>query len=229
MAAWTQVAVTKANVKRIADECEMYGPVTRYRCRRCGASLAAIDKNGQSLLSLGCLEDASLPLRVAKSWKANSVADETTVRATRNRKTRRSAPQRLRGGCACGGCRFVATAVDAIELQHCYCETCRRASGSIGQTWVPLQTSDVTWKQTRLLDEYRYTSHATRHRCAGCGGVLTIRYDDSPEELWVAAGAIDDASLKRARVDGVSHICVAQKPRWYRLPDDGMPRIRGAS
>ena len=115
-------------------------------------------------------------------------------------------------------------------MQHCYCSICRHLSGAAFQTWMPCARLDWGDSDVELV---RTTSHGSRHRCRGCGSVMTIVYDAQPDTVWPAAGAIDDDALPsrddcRALYRQI-HICCATVPPWYELPADGRPRLPFAS
>ena len=146
--------------------------------------------------------------------------------------TKAVAPIVLRGGCACGACRFEAPADANFQTQHCYCNLCRRQSGSVAQTWVPVRPNTFRWTANdgSKLELVRTTRHGQRHMCKGCGTTMTIVYDSQPDCIWPAAGALDDhaypagAALHAALCRSI-HICCSMMPPWYRLPDDGLPRL----
>ena len=99
----------------------------------------------------GCFEEWALPQR-ALWWEA----------LPRRWSRAGGQPSRtIRGGCACGSCTFEARSGDEasappavsrmpvvdflvtathpvaqFQTQHCYCNLCRRLSGSVAQTWV---------------------------------------------------------------------------------------------
>ena len=74
-------------------------------------------------------------------WCAGESARWWTERPQKNAKRERI----LVGGCACGGCRFRALCGSEFQLQHCYCNLCRKFSGSVAQTWVPVHSDKFEW------------------------------------------------------------------------------------
>jgi hypothetical protein len=147
------------------------------------------------------------------------------------------------GSCTCQKykyqIRYPTIESATTELQHCYCQLCRRLSGAPFQTWMPVSRPFFTWDTANHSGEppiHRYTNHGRRHVCDSCGGVLTILYDSDGEEvIWPAAGGMDDATLPPTkelmshRLYGVCHISCRYRQSWYALPNDGYPHIKQAS
>jgi len=230
--------------QRWRDYCDHLHEVDRIFCAECCSVLATeCVRNGSSVadgstlhLALGAVEDRSIPDAWARLWQ---VPAESSCETSRSRlwttlpgkptSTRlKSQVPWVRGGCACGGCAFVANVFPG-ELQHCYCGLCRKLSGSVGQTWMPSHA--FKWISQATLAFRRTTPRGRRHMCTTCGTVMTIVYDMDSETIWPAAGALDDASLPscvKSCLAAVVHICCDWMPPWYRLPDDDLPRLRYA-
>ena len=121
------------------------------------------------------------------------------------------------GGCLCGGVRF-ETAGELSEVIGCHCSQCRR------QTGLYYAATDVAFSRLRLLKEetlywYRASDTAARGFCSRCGSALFWKADGS-EKISVLAGAFDQPSgLKMGY-----HIYCSDKPDFYELPEDGLPR-----
>ena len=89
----------------------------------------------------------------------------------------------------------------------------------------------------------RYTDIGKRHMCSQCGSNLSILYDtfddeaeeeDEDEErvIWLSAAGFDSIRFPfrvEPYLSRLLHICCRFKPKWYRLPKDGIPRVRDAS
>eukprot|EP00933_Yihiella_yeosuensis_P061540 TRINITY_DN6436_c4_g1_i1.p1 TRINITY_DN6436_c4_g1~~TRINITY_DN6436_c4_g1_i1.p1 ORF type:complete len:353 (-),score=57.92 TRINITY_DN6436_c4_g1_i1:280-1338(-) len=227
-------------VKRWKATCSRLGPVERIMCSNCFTKLAVLkqttDEEMVVMLALGAIEDNSIPASLAKRWqivfedweagssalwwKARPNSDPESLTSRRSR--------RCTGGCSCGSARFEAALLPG-EAQHCYCNLCRRLSGSVAQTWIPAR--EFRWVKDASLQLVRTTAHGQRHMCDLCGSVLTIVYDSQPDCIWPVAGALDDESLpENAETDWyrVIHICCSMMQPWYRLPDDGLPRLKHA-
>lgn len=231
----------KAIMRR--DVCAELGEVDRVLCARCFTKLATLpfDEEGRraagcsALLALGSVEDASLPEALSLHWQTSS--EDWQMSASSAWWAARASPRQGRprtteasGGCACGACTFTA-AIFPGEVQHCYCNLCRRLSGAASMSWIPCSNEDFTWTRSEGLELVRTTRHGQRHICTRCGGVLTIVYDGQPDCTWPVAGALDDESLPPDLSGSwyrVIHICCSMMQPWFRLPDDDLPRLKYA-
>eukprot|EP00930_Biecheleria_cincta_P049862 TRINITY_DN35063_c0_g1_i1.p1 TRINITY_DN35063_c0_g1~~TRINITY_DN35063_c0_g1_i1.p1 ORF type:complete len:340 (-),score=53.36 TRINITY_DN35063_c0_g1_i1:19-1038(-) len=221
--------------RRHRDQCSALGVVDRLMCNRCFSKLATLPQKGAALVSLGSVEDESVPVPLARRWQVVFEDLEIGSRATwwdalPGDCTGPRRVLRLEGRCACGSCAFAAELLPG-EAQHCYCNLCRRLSGSVAQTWVPASNDSFQWTRNDGLRLVRTTGHGQRHMCEKCGGVLTIVYDSQPDCTWPVAGALDDVAFS-GRNEGlwyrVIHICFSMMQPWYRLPNDGLPRLKFA-
>jgi hypothetical protein len=109
-----------------------------------------------------------------------------------------------------------------------YCNLCRKLSGSVAETWVPVRPNGFKWTSEEALSLVRTTPHGSRHMCTRCGSTLTIVYDSQPDCIWPVAGVLEDDScpsdLPSALCRSI-HICCSMKQPWHTLPDDGLPRL----
>jgi len=225
--------------RRHSDACAALGRVDRVLCSRCFGKLATLPREGgrrgQALLALGAVEDSSVPDSCARLWQQTYEQWEQQAAPAwwSAAPAPRQGPSRtadVRGRCACGDCAFVAAILPG-EAQHCYCGLCRRLSGAASMTWVPCENEAFRWTKRESLRLVRTTRHGQRHVCVRCGGVLTIVYDAQPDCTWPVAGALEDASLPEDLSQcwyRVIHICCSMMQPWYRLPDDGLPRLKYA-
>lgn len=224
-------------VRAYEHTCDACGAVERLFCGRCFSVLATVPLEeawaGRALLALGCVEDRSVPRALALHWQGEF--EEWAPAScppwwTAAPGAPSGPPQRLlRGGCACGGATFEARSGREFQTQHCYCNLCRRLSGSAAQTWVPVGRDGFHWTCEDSVELRRTTSHGQRHVCTRCGGALTIIYDSQPDAVWPAAGSLEDSSLPEdvgGSLCRAIHICCSMMQPWYRLPLDGLPRLR---
>eukprot|EP00747_Dinoflagellata_sp_TGD_P200616 gnl/TRDRNA2_/TRDRNA2_74037_c0_seq2.p1 gnl/TRDRNA2_/TRDRNA2_74037_c0~~gnl/TRDRNA2_/TRDRNA2_74037_c0_seq2.p1 ORF type:complete len:325 (-),score=20.95 gnl/TRDRNA2_/TRDRNA2_74037_c0_seq2:43-1017(-) len=219
------------------DSCDALGAVERVFCGSCTSVLATLPLEGahasEALLALGCVEDESIPLELAQHWQEEYEERTPSARVSWWSAVPagfRQEPQTrtLRGSCSCGGCKFTAVSGQEFQTQHCYCNLCRRLSGSVAQTWVPVRKEGFEWTSDRTLKLVRTTHHGQRHMCTECGGTMTIVYDSQPDATWPVAGALDDDSLPEDMPGSLAraiHICCSMMQPWYRLPLDGIPRL----
>jgi hypothetical protein len=216
--------------------------LTRLFCGGCesvlGAKAAGAGGSEQVLLALGCVEDASIPPALALAWQSTHrtlCAEQAPAwwKAKPSGFGPTAPPRVLRGSCACGACAFEAASGNEFQTQHCYCNLCRRLSGSLCETWVPVRPDGWRWLAQGSLELVRTTGHGSRHMCKVCATTLTIVYDSQPDCLWPVAGVLDDDSLPPAEtlpraLCRAIHICCSMMQPWYELPDDGLPRLKYA-
>ena len=135
------------------------------------------------------------------------------------------------GGCSCGACRYEFLLDYPTELQHCYCNLCRKLSGSPFMSWIPVEKEIFRWKPSSSLQLVRTTPFGRRHICKNCKSVLTIVYDEQPDLVWPCAGSLDDSSLPKDLAEmekcfsRICHICCRYHPTWLEIRDDGLDRI----
>lgn len=98
--------------------------------------------------------------------------------------------ERRFGGCLCGAVRF--SLIGWSDAVHCHCRQCRKASGSLFQTWIcaPRRFFRI---ETVAPPAYRSSTEARRSYCPACGSPLFMDYDGD-REISIALGALDDAS-----------------------------------
>jgi len=193
-----------------------------------------VDESQQSYLCLGTLEDDSIPDSWAFEWQSTyeTLAPQNGSTWWDARPTERLVARRtemIKGICACKQCSFEAALLPG-EAQHCYCNLCRRLSGSVAQTWIPASLERFRWTSEKTLALRRTTNHGQRHFCTACGTTMTIVYDSQPDCVWPAAGTLEDNELfsKPGSWYRVIHICCSMMQRWYKLPDDDLPRLKYA-
>ena len=226
-----------SRLRKYESPCDGLGkPLSRLFCGNCRSVLGATSGD-DFYLALGCVEDESIPPPLALSYQTryeSLSADQSAVwwTAKPSNQGRPTAPPRvLRGSCACGKCAFEAPSGSEFQTQHCYCNLCRRLSGTVGQTWVPVRPTGWRWTRDETLKLIRTTGHGSRHMCEECGTTLTIVYDSQPDCLWPVAGVIDDDSLPKDMESALCrsiHICCSMMQPWFKIPDDDLPRLKYA-
>jgi hypothetical protein len=228
-------------VRSYGDQCATLGDSRRLFCGTCRSKVGVATAKA-AYLAMGVLDDARLGADVARRWQVeytDAATDEAAPWWTVRPQSCPGAPgapsvRAIHGACACGACAFIARSGEEFQLQHCYCGLCRRLSGSVAQTWVPVRPEGFEWTRRAPLQLVRTTGHGCRHQCGECGGVLSIVYDSQPDCIWPVAGAIDDdaypgaPSELAAAARRVIHICCGHMQPWYSLPDDRLPRLRHA-
>lgn len=128
----------------------------------------------------------------------------------------------LTGGCLCAAIRYRATAAP-LDVTHCHCVTCRRASGAPLVTWATFAVSRIEWTQG-VPHERRSSATAVRGFCADCGTALSFREDARPRSIDITAGSLDTPEC----LTPVDHTFVRSRLPWLRLADE-LPRFAGVN
>lgn len=125
--------------------------------------------------------------------------------------------RRFAGGCLCGALRYEARGEPAYA-GHCYCEDCRKASGSgfIPFMGFPAGAVRFTGESTIFTCAAANGGEAARNSCPVCGGLVFggIRGQDDMHTIY--AGSLDDPSLFRPTVA----IFTRSRPAWAPLPPE---------
>lgn len=125
----------------------------------------------------------------------------------------------LTGGCACGAIRF-RLAEEPYDTGWCHCRVCQHVSGSPGMVFTTVAKESFVIEQGEdRLGTFASTPFGHRNFCGDCGAPLTIHVRHQPDEIDIAAGALDDPNA----VSPAMHLYVAEAPQWANL-DDGLPR-----
>jgi hypothetical protein len=122
----------------------------------------------------------------------------------------------LSGGCLCGAVRYRCAAPER-PATWCHCTSCRRAAGAHAVAWftVPGESFALIEGQPAI---FRSSPPVQRAFCARCGTQLTYRHQDSPGEVDVTVGSLDEPD----RVAPADHIWMQDAAAWDR-PADGLP------
>lgn len=104
------------------------------------------------------------------------------------------------GGCLCGRVRYRIQTGAKRQVTHCHCTICRRASGALFMTWVTVLSSGFEWIRgndnaaSTEAQVYCSSSGAKRFFCRDCGTALAFQHEDTPQELDVTAGSLENNS-----------------------------------
>jgi hypothetical protein len=119
------------------------------------------------------------------------------------------------GGCLCGALRYEAEG-EAKFMGHCYCEDCRRASGSGFIPFMAFAASAVRFSGQSL----KYTSKAAsggdavRNSCPVCGSLVFGGVVGKDASHTIYAGTLDDPSLFHPTVA----VFTRGRPDWAVIP-----------
>lgn len=120
--------------------------------------------------------------------------------------------KQLTGGCVCGAIRFAM----ADTFQHfyfCFCEQCRRMTGSAHASHLFTAADNITWlKGQEALRSYRHPSRDfAQVFCMHCGSGLPHLSLDG-QHLVVPAGCLDTEPSQLPD----AQIFYAEQPHWHQ-------------
>jgi hypothetical protein len=123
------------------------------------------------------------------------------------------------GGCLCGALRYEARGAP-LFAGYCYCQDCRRASGSgfvpyMGFARAALR---VTGEARTYVCKAANGNDAHRNFCPACGGLVFGGVLASSTVFTIYAGSLDDPSAFRP----TAAIFTRDRPPWAPLP----PQLR---
>jgi hypothetical protein len=125
--------------------------------------------------------------------------------------------QTLTGGCLCGAVRYKVSA-DMIFSGKCYCEDCRKTSGSgHGSIYaVPEPSVAVTGKLTEFKKKGGSGQSITRRFCPVCGSRISATADVMPGVMMITASSLDNPESFVSQMS----IYTSRAPAWDRPPAD---------
>ncbi|MDX2159332.1 MAG: GFA family protein [Hyphomicrobiaceae bacterium] len=103
---------------------------------------------------------------------------------------------KLTGGCACGRIRYEMSETPILQVQ-CYCDDCRRASGSAFAEVMLVADDRLTLSGAEpAYHTAKADSGRTMNRgfCGACGSPVLIRRPETPQIAFIQAGSLDDPS-----------------------------------
>jgi hypothetical protein len=123
----------------------------------------------------------------------------------------------LTGGCLCGAVRYTVSA-DTIFAGKCYCEDCRKTSGTGHSSVfaVPSPAVSITGKLTEYTKSGGSGQPMTRGFCPTCGSRITGVAAVMPGVTMLTASSLDDPEQF---VSQMSIYC-SRAPGWDRPPAD---------
>lgn len=124
--------------------------------------------------------------------------------------------------CLCGAVRL-RLAAPAIETYHCHCSMCRRASGSLFQTFSVYPREAVGIEGAGNLASYESSPGTHRFFCRGCGCQVYCDVESRPALRYVNTGTLEGGAHPGHPAEREAHIHVADKVPWFRI-GDGLPQ-----
>jgi len=120
------------------------------------------------------------------------------------------------GGCLCGAVRYEATGAPDFA-GHCYCEDCRKASGSgfVPFMGYPAARLRITGKTLAFASPAANGGEAVRNSCPVCGSLVFGGIVGVDESHTVYAGSLDDPLVFRPAIA----IFTRGRPGWAAIPE----------
>ena len=123
----------------------------------------------------------------------------------------------ITGKCLCGAVKY-STDTPPAMAGHCYCEACRRSSGTSHCTHVVMREEGFTLTGTLTYFDKPADSGniVSRGFCPICGAPVLSRNSAMPGMVFVRASSLDDMDSIRPSMT----VYAAQAPGWARVDDD---------
>ena len=123
--------------------------------------------------------------------------------------------QALSGGCLCGAVRYKVSG-DQIFSGRCYCNDCRKTSGTGHNAVfaVPEPTVSITGKLTDYTKKGGSGQSITRRFCQVCGSKIASVAAAMPGMLLITAGTLDDPERFQSQMS----VFASRAPSWDRPP-----------
>ena len=125
---------------------------------------------------------------------------------------------KIEGGCLCGSVRYTSEAEPETVI-NCYCETCRKNSGSTNSFNLAMPAGS-----TKVIGDtvVKYVDNSgasgkpfNRHFCSKCGSHFLSDGPAYEGIEFIKAGTLDDPSWAEPQV----HIWCEEKLDWLNLPE----------
>jgi hypothetical protein len=120
----------------------------------------------------------------------------------------------LRGGCFCGDVRYEADGTPFDET-NCHCSICRRTTGAPFVAWFSVGRTAFRFVSGTPV-RFNSTDKGVRSFCPRCGTQLTFEHRDTPDEIDVTTGSLDDPESVPPR----DHTRTSSRLSWVSLADD---------
>ena len=125
---------------------------------------------------------------------------------------------KLSGGCLCGAVTYEAAGEPAV-VGHCYCDDCRKSSGTAHCTHVGI-VADLLTLSGRLQSYDKPADSGnviTRSFCPECGSPIHSANSGMPGMLFLRASSLDNLDNIRPQMT----VYAARAPAWAQLDRSG--------
>lgn len=121
------------------------------------------------------------------------------------------------GGCLCGGVRYEAKSEPKI-VGDCYCDDCRKASGTTHCTHLGLPEADVSVTgHLKFFDKPADTGNVvSRGFCPDCGSAVYSTNSGMPGMLFLRASSLDDIEIAEPQMT----VYAGRAPSWAAINRD---------
>jgi len=102
------------------------------------------------------------------------------------------------------------------EIQHCHCQTCRKAHGAAFSSVAAVDEQDLIIQGREFLNSFESSPGKHRFFCKHCGSQIYAKRDNT-SHIILRLGTLDSTPCSKE----VAHIWLSQKAPWYDL--DGEP------
>jgi hypothetical protein len=127
----------------------------------------------------------------------------------------------LRGRCLCRAVRF-EVAGDPLDVAHCHCESCRRATSSPVTTFLVVRRADFRYVEGAPA-LYQSSPGVRRSFCGRCGSPLAYETDERPDDIDLYVCSLDDPGALAPRI----HVHHGERLPWLEIRDQ-LPRYEGS-
>ena len=119
------------------------------------------------------------------------------------------------GGCLCGAVRYEAEGEPTFS-GHCYCEDCRKASGSgfIPFMGFPATALRISGRTRISISKAANGNEAVRNFCEACGSLVFGGIVGTHASHTIYAGSLDEPSRFRPTIA----IFTRNRPSWAMIP-----------
>lgn len=120
------------------------------------------------------------------------------------------------GSCHCGEVEFEVPK-DLGDVRLCYCQTCRKLSGSAFSAVALIDSKDFKIiKGQSYLALYESSKDKFRYYCSTCHSPIYVQLKSKSEQVRIRLGVLNFQPM----VHISAHIWVKEKPSWYKITDD---------
>lgn len=130
---------------------------------------------------------------------------------------------KIEGGCLCGSIRYTSD-TDPLMILNCYCENCRKSSGSTHSFNLGMPAGSVTVTGDTITTYVDNTGASgqpfNRYFCSSCGTHFRSEGPAYEGVEMIKGGTLDNPE----NFPPALHIWYEQKLNWITVPDDA-PRL----